>query len=273
MIRVRDALGDEVALAAPARRVVSLIPSVTETLFALGRGDALVGRTGYCLHPAEELRRIAAIGGTKDPDVAAVRALSPDLVLANKEENRREDVVALRDVAPVHVSYPRDLDGLLVYLRELGDLLGAEAAAARIADEIAAARVVAAREAAAAPPLRVLYLIWRKPWMAAAADTYVDAMLRETGFVNALGGATDGGRYPEIDLARCGDFRVDRLLLSSEPYPFDERHRAEAAAAAGLPLENVLCVSGEAFSWFGCRAPQAFAEARRIREGRAASDR
>lgn len=269
MIRTVDALGDAVVLTAPARRIVSLVPSVTETVFALGRGEALVGCTGYCLHPVDRLRSIAKIGGTKDPDAARIAALKPDLILANKEENRQEDVAALRAIAPVHVSYPRDLDGLIAYMGELGLLLGADAAAATIVAEIEALRAGVARERAAGAlrPLRVLYLIWRKPWMAAASDTYIDAMLRETGFVNVLGaghGAGEG-RYPEIDLSRCRELGVERVLLSSEPYPFDDRHRAEAAEAAGLPIEHVVCVSGEAFSWFGCRTPQAFAEARRLR--------
>lgn len=255
---VRDALGAELRLAAPATRVVSLVPSVTETLFALGRGAALVGRTNFCVRPEADVARVPRVGGTKDPDVAAIRALRPDLVLANKEENRREDVEALRAAAPVHVSYPRDVDGLVAYLGELGELLGAEAAARDLIGRLRAARA----EGGARAPLRVLYLIWRRPWMAAAGDTFVDAMLKETGLVNAL--ADLPGRYPVVDLARCRDLGVDRVLLSSEPFPFAEAHRAEVAAEAALPVEHVVLVSGEAFSWFGVRTPEAFAEARRL---------
>ncbi|HYC78508.1 MAG TPA: helical backbone metal receptor [Planctomycetota bacterium] len=261
MIRVVDALGDAITLAAPARRVVPLIPSVTETLFALGVGDRVVGCTTFCIHPADGLAAVPRIGGTKDPDVDRIAALAPDLVLANREENRREDVERLRAVAPTHVSYPRDVDGLLEYLDQLGALLAAAPAAGRLRGEIAAAREAHARDGAA--PLRVVYLIWRKPWMAAAGDTFVDAMLRETGFVNVLADAP--GRYPPFDLARCAELKVDLVLLSSEPFPFDAEHRPEIAAAAGLPLERIQCVSGEAFSWFGVRTPHAFAEARRVR--------
>jgi iron complex transport system substrate-binding protein len=269
VIRVTDALGDLVELPRAARRVVSLVPSVTETLFELGRGGVLVGRTGFCLHPADELPAIPAVGGTKDPDVDAIAALKPDLILANKEENRREDVERLRGIAPTHVSYPRDLDGLVVYLRELGALLGAEAAAATIEARIAAARAARDRDRAEGklPPLRALYLIWRKPWMAASSDTYVDAMLRETGFVDVAAEVAVGGasRYPEVDLRRAKDARVDVVLLSSEPYPFDSKHVPEVADLSGLPESRVRLASGEAFSWFGARAPQAFEEARRVR--------
>jgi ABC-type Fe3+-hydroxamate transport system substrate-binding protein len=275
MIRVVDALGAEVALPRPARRVVSLVPSVTETLFALGRGEAVVGRTGYCIHPAAEVASVAVVGGTKDPDPVRIAALAPDLVLANKEENRREDVERLRAVAPVHVSYPRDAAGLLGYLDELGLLLDATAAARRLTAAIETERRRAAEERAAGrlPPLRVVYLIWRKPWMAAGADTFIDALLTETGFVNACAeSAADRalGRYPAFDLATCRARGVEAILLSSEPYPFTERHREEVAAEAGLPLASVATISGEAFSWFGVRTPEAFAEARRVRALRAA---
>lgn len=246
-------------MTAVARRVVSLVPSVTETLFHLGAGGALVARTRFCIHPGSSVGAVPIIGGTKDPDVAAILALRPDLVLANREENREEDVVALRRGVPVHVSYPRDLPSLFAYLAELGAMLGCESAAAGLT-----ARISAARDGHAAPAsrLRVLYLIWRDPWMAAAPDTFVDAMLRACGFDNVVPGG--GGRYPCVDVADVAARGVDLVLLSSEPFPFGERHRAEIAGLMGLGLERVQCASGEAFSWFGTRTATVFDEAGRI---------
>lgn len=258
MIRVVDALGAEVRLEGPARRVVSLVPSVTETLFDLGCGDQLRGCTRFCVHPAEGVAGLPKVGGTKDPDLGAIRALAPDLVLANREENREADVEALRSFAPVHVSYPRDVPGLLAYLAELGVMLGAPGAACDAIDRIERAQRAFVRPARAP---RVLYLIWREPWMAAGPDTFIDGMLRECGFENALRAVAS--RYPEVDL-RAYQGSLDAVLLSSEPFPFAERHRAETAAASGLDPARVQLVSGEAFSWFGSRTAGAFAEAARV---------
>ena len=260
MIRVRDALGEPVALDAPARRVVSLVPSVTETLFALGCGPRVVGCTRFCIHPGVSVAPLPKVGGTKDPDVLAIVALAPDLVLANREENREEDVRALRGSLTVHVSYPRDLASLAAYLADLGALLDAAPAARAMIDGIDRAR----RSYELPPrPLRALYLIWREPWMAAGADTFVDALLRECGFDNV---ARDlPGRYPAIDLATFRDRGLDVVLLSSEPFPFADRHRPEVASACRLPLARVVLVPGEAFSWFGCRTAGVFAEAARVR--------
>jgi ABC-type Fe3+-hydroxamate transport system substrate-binding protein len=239
-------------------RIVSLVPSVTETLFELGCGARVVGCTTFCAHPKDAVSGIPKVGGTKDPDVAGIIALRPDLVLANREENREEDVLSLRRAVPVHVSYPRDLPDLFGYLRDLGALLGAEGAAAAMIRSIEDAR---ARCVPPARKPRVAYLIWRHPWMAAGPDTFVDAMLRACGFENAV--VAGGGRYPEVDLAALGA-RVDAFLLSSEPFPFGERHRDEVARAAARDPSRALLVSGEAFSWFGCRTKDAFAEAARV---------
>jgi ABC-type Fe3+-hydroxamate transport system substrate-binding protein len=258
VIVVRDAVGVDVALEAPAARVVSLVPSVTESLFDLGCGDRLVGCTRFCVRPAAGVAGVEKVGGTKDPELGRILELRPDLVLANREENREADVEALRRSVPVHVSYPRDLPGLLAYLADLGALLGVPDRARNAAREI-----VRAREALRAParPPRVLYLIWRSPWMAAGPDTFIDGMLRECGFRSVIDAGT--GRYPEVDLASFRG-RLDAVLLSSEPFPFSERHRPECALATGLDAGRVQPVSGEAFSWFGTRTGDAFAEAARV---------
>lgn len=244
MAEWRDALGRAVALPAPPRRVVSLCPSITETVAQLAP-SRLVGRTRWCIHPASAQAEVAACGGTKNPDLDAIRALQPDLVLAEKEENRREDVEALAASLPVYVFDVLDVDGALDMLDTLGALLAREAQAAAMRARIA--RAWAALPRAAGTP--VLYLIWRRPWMAAGAQTYIDAVLRRLGLCNVA--AALPGRYPELDAATLATLEPHRVLLSSEPYPFAAKHEAEVQAL--FPRAHIERVDGEAFSWYGAR--------------------
>ncbi len=260
MIERRDALGRTVALAAPARRVVSLIPSVTESLFVLGAGDRVAACTEWCLHPKERVATVPKVGGTKNPDIRAIVALGPDLVLANKEENRRVDVEALAEHVPVHVSYPKSFDDTLAYMNDLGALLGIEAHVASWMRDVETRRN--AFRTLARARRRVAYFIWRKPWMVAAGDTYIDAMLREAGFDNVF--TALAGRYPEVAWSDVVEAAPDLVLLSSEPFPFAEEHRDEVAHLSGLPRARVVLASGEAFSWFGVRSASVFDEADRL---------
>jgi len=267
VIERSDALGRKVVVDAPARRVVSLIPSVTESLFVLGAGDRVAGCTEWCLHPKERVATVPKIGGTKNPDLAAIFALRPDLVLANKEENRRVDVEALAERVPVHISYPKSFDDTLGYMRDLGALLGIEAHVDGWVRDVEMRR--AAFRASARARRRVAYFIWRKPWMVAAGDTYIDAMLREAGFDNVF--AALPGRYPEIAWADVAAAAPDLVMLSSEPFPFAEEHRDEVAHLCGIPRTRVVCASGEAFSWFGVRGASVFDEAERLTRDEAES--
>ena len=238
-------------------RVISLCPSLTELVFDLGRGDTLVGRTKFCVHPADRVAAVEAVGGTKNPRLDRVVALHPDLVLLNEEENRREDAAALAAAGvSLHVSFPRDASETAAMVRSIGDALGATPAAARIAGEIEArtARVragAAARAARGEPPVRWAYLIWRRPWMAAGGDTFVSSLLDQAGGVNVLG--TADARYPEVtaDALRTADPEV--IFLSSEPFPFAERHVDELVAETGLPRERFRFADGELLSWHGSR--------------------
>ncbi len=252
-------------------RVVSLCPSLTELVFALGRGDALVGRTKFCVHPAERVAAVEALGGTKNPRLERVVALRPDLVLMNEEENRREDADALAAAGvPVHVSFPRDAPGTAAMVRSVGAALGASGEAERVAGEIEArtARVRAAAAARAAlgePPVRWAYLIWRRPWMAAGGDTFVAALLDQAGGANVFAG--EATRYPEVttDALRAAD--PDVVFLSSEPFPFAERHAEELAAETGLPRERFRFADGELLSWHGSRTVAGIDYADHLLEG------
>ncbi len=241
---VEDACRRTLTLPSRIQRVVSLCPSISETVVELAPG-CLVGRTRYCTHPDVAMQAVPTVGGTKNPDIAAILALKPDLIIAEKEENRREDVERLAEDVPVYVFDVRTMDDAVDMLRTLGDLLGAETASRALAERIAAARETLRP---LAPSVPVLYLIWRKPWMAAAKSTYINSVLAEMGLDNVL---RDYSRYPELDAAALATLKPAWVLLSSEPYPFTEAHLAEVQAL--FPDARVSCVDGEWFSWYGAR--------------------
>jgi len=250
---VTDGRGKPIRLPRPPRRIVSLVPSTTETLFALGLGDAVVGITRFCVHPAERLGGLTKVGGTKDLVLERLVALQPDLVIGNVEENTAEMFAAVEANAPLYAAFPRTVDEAIADLRAMGELVGAAAAAQQWAERIETTR--AELHAAARPGKRVAYLIWRKPWMVAGGDTFISAMLAEAGCSNAF--ADRPGRYPTITLEALAE--VDAVLLSSEPFPFKARHRAELAAQSGVPEDRIHFVDGEMMSWHGVRMAAAMA--------------
>ena len=231
------------------RRIVSLVPSLTELVCALGLASELVGRTGFCIHPRALVHRVPKVGGTKTVDLEAVRALAPTHLIVNVDENRLETVDALRAAVPsIIVTHPRGpLDNPPLY-RLLGGVFGCEAEAEALCDRFMAAHAAAAA-AQAATPVRVLYLIWRQPWMTVSADTYIARMLGVFGW--QVWSSSRPQRYPELLLEECRG-AVDRVLLSSEPYAFRERHLAEVQRA--LPGVPVGLIDGELVSWYGPRA-------------------
>jgi ABC-type Fe3+-hydroxamate transport system substrate-binding protein len=226
-----------------ALRIASLVPSATETLVALGLGPHLVARTGFCIHPREWVGAVAKVGGTKDVNLARLRALAPSHVVLNTEENRHEHWQAISAWPGVQclisdLRGPREVPALL---RQFAEVFGADDAPLQ----------AALGAALALPPLpsrRVLYLIWRGPWMAAGPDTYISRLLAEAGWQSV---APAGARYPQL----AGDdplWRlVDEVWLSSEPYRFGLAHLAEVQALA--PQACVRRVDGEACSWWGAR--------------------
>lgn len=245
-----DAVGHRHRPAGRTVRIVSLVPSVTECLCDLGLADSLVGRTRYCVAPAGPLAAVPAVGGTKDADVARILALSPTHVVVNVDENPRAMAEAIAAAGPsVVVTHPRSPADNLALFALLGGIFHREEAAAALASALQA-RLEAV---AAAPPLprrRVLYLIWRRPWMTVSRDTYISRMLALVNWETFPG--SDGDRYPEIALDQAHG-AVDLALLSSEPYPFAERHVAEVAAVLG-PGTRVHLVAGDMLAWYGSRA-------------------
>lgn len=235
-------------------RIVSLCPSLTELVFDLGRGDDLVGVTRFCVHPADGLRGKERVGGTKTPSIDRIVQLAPDLVLLNEEENRREDADALLAAGlSCHTSLPRTAADTAAMVRSIGAALGRSSRAEEIARDIEA-RSQRVREAARGlPEVRFAYVIWREPLMAVSGDTFVSSLLGLAGGRNVLEGHPR--RYPVItpeDLVRS---TPDVVLLSTEPFPFRERHIDEISRATALAPEVFRIVDGELLSWHGSRTP------------------
>jgi ABC-type Fe3+-hydroxamate transport system substrate-binding protein len=256
---VKDASGHALALPRPPRRIVSLIPSITETLCHLGLADALVGITAYCVEPRALVRDKKRIGGEKDPDLAAIRALQPDLVIANIEENVREHVDTLRawDI-PVWVTYPRTVAQSLTMIRELGELTDtAPRAAALLADlEPLYARVRA--RTARRRPVPVFYPIWRAPWMTINADTYIHDLLAVCGAANVFGDRP--ARYPTVTLDEVAARRPEVIVLPDEPFRFRRSHVQDFAPYPDVPAVRagrIHLVDGKPFSWHGPRVGEA----------------
>lgn len=235
-------------------RIVSLCPSLTELVFDLGRGGDLVGITRFCVHPADGVAAVEQVGGTKDPDVERIVELSPDAVLMNAEENRREDAERLRAAGlNCHVTLPVDAEGTAAMVRSIGAELARVPEAEAIAEDIEARTRRVRERAASARPVRWAYLIWRKPWMSVNADTFAHALLAQAGGVNVFGDRAE--RYPEVTAAELAAADPERVFLCTEPFPFEQRHIDELAAATGLPAGRFRIADGEYLSWHGSRTP------------------
>jgi ABC-type Fe3+-hydroxamate transport system substrate-binding protein len=258
-----DALGVAHAPWRGPARIVSLVPSLTELLWDLGLGDQLVGRTGFCIHPGDALKAVTKVGGTKDAKLDVVRRLAPTHLVVNIDENRREQVEALRAWVPhVIVTHPCQPSDNLALYRLLGGIFDRAAAAEELAARLQEALADARQVRTELPAERVLYLIWRAPWMTVARSTYISACLAAVGWETWP--LLDEPRYPSFDWSARWLKNVDRVLLSSEPYRFQARHLAEVAAASGRPA---LLIDGEAASWYGSRAIAGLRQLAALRRG------
>ena len=268
-----DASGVEVDLTRPPRRIVSLIPSTTEILCLLGLGDCLVGITVYCVEPRDVVRGKTRIGGEKDPDLAKIRALEPDLVVANVEENRREDIDQLRAWSiPVWVTYPRTVGDGIRLIGELGELTGTETRAREMLEELEPLYARVQRAAAERPPVAVFYPIWRGPYMTINGDTYIHDMLRICGGRNVFADRPE--RYPTVTLDEVAAQRPAVILLPDEPFRFRRAHLADFATYRDVPAVRdgrIHLVDGKPFSWHGPRIAEALRTLPGLIEGSATS--
>ncbi len=252
-VRFEDAVG----VAHPAHRgqarIVSLVPSVTECLIHLGLASQLVARTTFCIHPEAVVSSIPRIGGTKTPNLERIQALKVTHAVMNVDENRKSDARTLSERGvTVVTTHPLDpIDNLDLY-RLLGGIFNVREPAQRLADEFLAARAALIEQRRARTRRRVLYLIWRKPFMTVSRDTYISRMLALAGLRTVAPESED--RYPVVEMTRQGIGEVDMILLSSEPFPFKTWHIDEIKAALGLNCPPVHEIDGEMTSWYGSRA-------------------
>jgi ABC-type Fe3+-hydroxamate transport system substrate-binding protein len=253
---ITDMLGRELNIPERPLRIVSLVPSQTELLADLGLDAEVVGITKFCVHPQSWFRTKPRIGGTKDVKPERVAALKPDLILANKEENVQAQVEALSGIAPVWVSDIHTLADALDMIRQVGDLVNRAEAAQTLAQQIETGFATLRKSPM---PERVAYAIWRGPWMWAGGDTFIHELLQRCGWKNVCAGMP---RYPEVSLETLALLQPDRVLLSSEPYPFREQHLAEIKTL--LPGARIQLVDGELFSWYGSRLVQSPAYFRQL---------
>lgn len=243
-----DMMGRTVTIAYPPKRIVSLVPSQTELLYDLGMNDSVVGITKFCVHPEAWFRTKTRIGGTKQVHIDKVLALQPDLVIANKEENKQEQIEQLAQRVPVWISDIQTLEDALVMIDCIGELTGTDAKANSMVADIANGFSLLQK---ANEPKRVAYFIWRNPWMCAGGDTFISHMIEAAGWQNVF---ADTPRYPEVNLETLTQQHPQLVLLSSEPYPFKEQHIAELQAV--VPNAKIVLVDGELFSWYGSRLLQ-----------------
>lgn len=237
----------------PPKRIISLVPSLTELLVDIGLEDALVGVTKFCVHPVGINKRVQVIGGTKNLRVDLIRSLNPDLIIANKEENEQNQVEALASDVPVYLSEITCVADAYEMMRIVGRLTQTTTTVQQRIFELERAEAGLRQQSSISPPKKVLYLIWRDPWMSAGGDTFIDDMLNCCGWENVL---AERRRYPSISDTEIRALEPELVLLSSEPYPFKDKHRAEIEAL--LPNAKVQLADGEAFSWYGTRMHHSF---------------
>ncbi|WP_018612760.1 ABC transporter substrate-binding protein [Segetibacter koreensis] len=256
------------------KRIVSLVPSQTELLFSLGLDEEVVGITKFCVHPEHWFRKKQRVGGTKTIKTDVVKSLQPDLIIASKEENVKEQIEELKQIAPVWVSDIKTLDDALEMITSMGILVHQQIKANKLATEIKEAfeQIIPIKE-----KTKTAYLIWKDPYIAAGADTFIHDMLSCCGLTNTFAGIN---RYPEITISEVlpiqpsskintsnsvnrqepsvtndlSSQNCDLVLLSSEPYPFKQKHLTELQTI--LPATKIMLVDGEMFSWYGSRLLQ-----------------
>lgn len=247
-----DPLNNKLEIIYPPQKIISLVPSHTELLFDLGLSNEIAGRTKFCIHPKEKVKSLPIVGGTKNFNIPKIISINPDLIIANKEENDKEGINELEKDFPVWVSDIKDLDSCLQMIQQVGKLIGREKKGKDVAEFIKTEFLDLRPE----KRYTVAYLIWKNPYMTIGKDTFIHQMLNLAGFDNVF---ADSLRYPVISAEDIENRNPDLIFLSSEPYPFKEKHLLELSEIS--PASGIKLVRGDFFSWHGSRllyAPQYF---------------
>lgn len=236
-----------------SKRIISLVPSQTELLFDLGLEAETIGITKFCIHPSAWYKTKEKVGGTKTLQLNKIRNLKPDLIIANKEENVKDQIEELAKDFPIWLTDVNNLEDALQMINNIGALTGKKATSLTLAGQI---KQNFKKIKLLPSPMRTSYLIWQKPYMTIGGDTFIHDMLYRCGFQNVF---TGQNRYPQTTVSELITKNCELLLLSSEPYPFKQKHIDELSKL--LPHTKIVLVDGEFFSWYGSRlikAPQYF---------------
>lgn len=259
---MKDQLNRKIHLDYIPKRIVSLVPSQTELLHDLGMESSIVGVTKFCVHPIHFKNEKTIVGGTKDVHFDKIRALQPDIILCNKEENTVEMIQELENIAPVHISDIYTIADCLELIEMYGKMFSVEDNASEIQKAITLKFEDFKSFIKNNPKLKAAYFIWKNPWMVAANHTFINTMLQINNFENYYGHLN---RYPEIKLIESEKETADLVLLSSEPFPFKEKHKETMRKF--FPDSKIVVVNGEAFSWYGTRLIAAFDYFKSLHQG------
>jgi len=252
---ITDQLNRTIEFNFPPKRIISLVPSQSELLWYLGLQKELVGITKFCVHPSEMFQSVKRIGGTKTVKFEEILKLKPDLIIANKEENQQEQIEELCKHYPVYISDIYNVNDALQMIKQVGLITDRKNKSEELVSNIKERyNLFKAKNSEEKTKKRVAYLIWKNPYMAAGSATFITNMLHECGFTNVFGNHKN--RYPEIEIEDLKKKNLDFVFLSSEPYPFKEKHIQELQLH--LPSTRIILVDGEMFSWYGSRLLYAF---------------
>lgn len=241
-----DQLGHEVQLSKPAKRIVSLVPSLTEFLSDIGLDKEVVGITKFCIKPKAWFENKKRVGGTKKVSFEKVKALKPELVIANKEENDKNDIELLKQICPVYVSDISNFSDAIEAMQDIGQLTGKSKDANEVIERC---KRTNHETSGIVKSKTCIYAIWEKPLMISGKDTYINHWLSHIGFKNLADEL--GARYPELSELELKKLNIDYMFLSSEPFPFKQIHLEKYQKL--LPNTKIMLVDGEAFSWYGSR--------------------
>lgn len=256
---VTDQLNNSIQLRNEPLRIVSLVPSQTELIAALGAQAELVGRTKFCIHPTS-IKNVTVVGGTKNVNISKVHSLKPNLIIGNKEENVFAQIEALQLHYPVYISDVNTYNDAIEMIANVGVLINKNDAAQQLINQLHTLRLYPSNTPNNAHKPRVAYLMWHNPYMAVGNTTFINAMLYEAGFVNVF---EQTPRYPVVTIANLITAQPDFIFLSSEPFPFKQKHIDELQQQ--LPSVKILLVDGELFSWYGSRLTHSFTYFKNLR--------